>query len=337
MTDALPLVSVLVPARNEARDIERCLQAVLAQDYPGRLEIVVVDGASSDETVLVAKGVLRSGKLDWSVLTNPAATTPSNLNTGLRAARGDIVCRVDARSVIPESYVRTCAEVLCDRPDVVVVGGSQVAEPSSRSAKSLGIARALNNRYTMGGSRYRSAARSGEADTVYLGAFRRVDLISAGGWDERFPTNQDFELNRRLSQWGTIWFDERLAVGYRPRRSVAALWRQYFRFGRWKVHYWRMTGDAPQPRQMVILAGGALLPSVAAVVTSRSHHRGAVGLGIAATAVAALVTVDAAGNRSSASLLARAWSCAASISVGAGWLAGVGLEGIMSLRRRGSE
>lgn len=51
MADSYPLVSVVIPIRNEARYIERCLEAVLTQDYPPeRLEILVVDGMSDDNT-----------------------------------------------------------------------------------------------------------------------------------------------------------------------------------------------------------------------------------------------------------------------------------------------
>ncbi|WP_436795761.1 glycosyltransferase family 2 protein [Actinospongicola halichondriae] len=333
MTDA-PLVTVLIPARNEEADIERCLRAVLAQDHPhDRMEIVLVDGGSTDGTATVARSILESGDIAWKIVDNPAGTTPSNLNAGLAVASGEYLCRVDARSIIPVEYVRLCAEVLETRPDVVVTGGAQVAEPRSDAVIDVGIARALNNRFAMGGSRYRSGASSGPTDTVYLGAFRTSLPRSIGGWNPYFSTNQDYELNRRLGREGIVWFDARLAVAYIPRSSIAGLWRQYHRFGRWKVRYWRRTGDRPQRRQQLLIAA---LPATAAVIgcvlrMSRERDRKAWSLGLAAIAGAAAIehrgsTVPEGG------LAPRAVSVWSMAVVAVAWGSGVWREGLAGSR-----
>ncbi len=168
----------------------------------------MVDGGSTDDTAAVAKAALAGSDLHgWQVIANAAGTTPSNLNRGLAAASGAVLCRVDARCRVPVDYVSCCVEVLASRPEIAVTGGSQVAVARQTDSRSIGIARALNNRWGMGGSRYRRGAASGPADTVYLGAFRSADLRAAGGWDERYHTNQDFELNRRMARRGIVWFD----------------------------------------------------------------------------------------------------------------------------------
>lgn len=287
MTQASPLVTVLVPARNEEGDIEQCLSAVLAQDHPhDRMEVILIDGGSTDSTVQAAKRLLDASAVDWTLVNNLTGTTPSNLNAGLAVASGRIVCRVDARSVVPPHYVRVCAEVLEARPDVSVTGGAQVAIARDESPKAMGIARALNNRLAMGGSRYRSHAESGPSDTVYLGAFRTAELRDVGGWDEYFRTNQDYELNRRLSGHGVVWYDARLAVGYVPRRTLTELWHQYHRFGRWKVRYWRRTGDSPARRQKVLLALYPTLMAGAVLVLGRRRGRRRIVVGIGALAAA---------------------------------------------------
>lgn len=268
----VPLVTVLIPARNEADDIERCLAAVVAQDHPlDRLEVIVVDGASDDGTGEIVRRALASvGLASLRVVTNPEGTTPTSLNAGLAQAQGEIICRVDARTVIEPHHVRTCADTLQARPEVAVVGGSQVAIPRDRRALAVGIARALNNRWSMGGSPYRRATESGPSDTVFLGAFRRADLEAVHGWDPRLGTNQDFDLNRRLGAHGVVWFDHTIPAGYLPRPDLRRLWSQYRRFGMAKVRYWRLTGDRPQRRQWLVLAGlpvvglGALVAVVAA-------------------------------------------------------------------------
>lgn len=323
-----PTVTVLVPARDEASAIDACIDAVAAQDHPSAdLEVlVVVDRASSDGTADRAREALAGrGFGRGAVLRNEASGTPSNLNLGLREARGEILCRVDARSRIPADYVRRCVEVLRDRPEVAVVGGAQVAIAPRDTAVGVGIARALNNRWGTGWSRYRRGGASGVSDTVYLGAFRTADLRAVGGWDLAFGTNQDFDLNRRLSSRGLVWFEQGLPVEYVPRSTLTDLYRQYVRFGRWKVRYWRHRGDRPRPRQVVLLAGVPLAGAagMAGIAAVPSGARGRVVLGL----VAAALVFEAAGSRRPRGGIA-AHGCAllATSAVAAGWLGGAWRE-----------
>ncbi len=323
MSERLPLVSVVIPARDEEADIERCIEHVAAQTYPAdRLEVIVVDGGSTDATRERATAALeRACFAAAAVVDNPASTTPSNLNEGLRRAAGEVLCRVDARTLVEPHYVQTCVEVLRDRPDVAVVGGAQVAVARDGSRTAAGIARALNNRWSMGGSRYRSATASGPSDTVYLGAFRTAQLRAAGGWDERLATNQDFDLNRRMARVGIVWFEASLRSGYVPRAALGDLWRQYVRFGRWKVRYWRLTGDTPRPRQLALAAA---VPTTAVVVSVAGGRRRLALLGCGF--VGALLLVDARGSDEPAAGSTRVVAAVALSAVGAGWLWGLWRE-----------
>lgn len=319
-------MSVVIPARNEAIDIEACLAAVLAQDWPlGSLEVLVVDGSSTDETADLARCRLVGSRVArGEVIDNPVATTPSNLNIGLTAAKGSFVCRVDARSLIPTGYVRRCVEVLSTRPEVAVTGGRQVAVASSSDAKSKGIARGLNNRYTMGMSRYRRGADSGQSDTVYLGFFRADHLRAVGGWDERLTTNQDFDLNRRVAARGIVWFDASLEVGYIPRSTFGALFDQYRRFGAAKVAYWRMTGDRPRPRQWVAM--GTIPVAVATgagllALTPRRLRRRVAITGLLAGGTIALM-LEHLGSGAPANVPTRVASLTTAALVTTGWSLG---------------
>jgi succinoglycan biosynthesis protein ExoA len=321
-----PLVTVVVPARNEERDIERCLGAIAAQDYePHRIELLVVNGASTDATAAKAsEAIERLGFHNARILHNPFATTPSNLNIGLARATGEILCRVDARSLIPPTYVSRCVELLRSRDDVSVVGGRQRAVPPSDGSVGLGIARALNNRWGMGLSRYRRGAASGPSDTVYLGAFRASQLRAVGGWDERLGTNQDFDLNRRMSRYGLVWFDARLTVGYVPRPDLSALFRQYRRFGRSKVRYWRLTRDLPRPRQLVLAGSPLVLACGIGVLVRRPGWTlpALAGAALGASAIEVL-GADAPDTRSPSAHLV---GMAGMATVAAGWLLGVWAE-----------
>lgn len=96
--DAPPL-SVVIPARNEARNIEACVRSVLASDYP-RLEVIVVDDHSTDGTGEIARGIAAE---DTRLRVVPAPDLPAGwfgkqwaCHAGARAASGTLLCFTDA-------------------------------------------------------------------------------------------------------------------------------------------------------------------------------------------------------------------------------------------------
>ncbi len=110
---------------------------------------------------------------------------------------------------------------------------------------------AMTSPIGVGDARFHYGGKAGPVDTVYLGVFRRTPCIAAGQFDESLTRNQDYELNIRLrANGGTVWFDPRLEVAYRPRRSLLELWRQYFQYGRWKREVIRMHPESTRLRQL---------------------------------------------------------------------------------------
>jgi GT2 family glycosyltransferase len=104
-----------------------------------------------------------------------------------------------------------------------------------KSSFERSVAAAMRSPLGVGASRFHTGGKAGYVDTVYLGVFLRSAVIAVGGFDERFIRAQDWELNYRLRQrGGTIFFDPRLHVTYRPRSTVRALAKQYFEYGRWR-------------------------------------------------------------------------------------------------------
>lgn len=315
------LATVVVPARNEEADLSAALTSVLEQTLPlEMIEVVVVDGASTDATPVIAKQLLDGSDLArWAVLTNHESTTPTNLNMGLEWADGDVIVRVDARSTLPPDYIERALSVLRES-SVAVVGGRQWARPASTGLMARSIARALNNPFANGGARYRDhRASSGPCDTAYLGVFRTEQLRTVGGWAAAFSSNQDFELNRRMGQFGTVWYETGLPVAYQPRQTFRELFQQYRRFGRWKAIYWGSTGDRPRPRQMILLAVPAIGVAGAAGLIALTP---AVAAAAGATGVCAVLIIDHVGAQQSASVSERLGSGIAMAVIGLGWWSG---------------
>ena len=120
---------------------------MLTQDYPSdRLEVIVIDGNSTDATVAVAREIQQEHHdRQFVLIDNPARTTPSSLNIGLSHARGDFVIRVDGHCVIPPDYVSRCIEVLL-QSGAECVGGMCVTEPETPTAAAISIAQELSFR-----------------------------------------------------------------------------------------------------------------------------------------------------------------------------------------------
>src|SRR5436309_3312146 len=96
---ARPLVSVVLPCRDERDHIGRCLDSILATDYPAdRLEVLVADGRSGDGTRAIVEryAALHRG---IHLVDNPEGIVPTGLNRAIRVARGEIIARPDAHVV----------------------------------------------------------------------------------------------------------------------------------------------------------------------------------------------------------------------------------------------
>jgi cellulose synthase/poly-beta-1,6-N-acetylglucosamine synthase-like glycosyltransferase len=140
--EELPSVAVIVPAHNEAALIDRCLTSLKAQDYPhDRMEIVVVDDGSTDETAEIAEAhvhggdgrdlVIRGEKIAvgpfagrFLVIRNGHAGKAHALNTGIDACDAEIVVNVDSDVVLAPGSVRAIAEAFVRDPRLGAATGN---------------------------------------------------------------------------------------------------------------------------------------------------------------------------------------------------------------------
>ncbi len=245
---AEPLVSVVLPVRNEVAFIEATIASILAQDYPGPTEVVVADGMSDDGTREILVDV-SSRHENVRFVDSPTGRTPNGLNLAIHASRGEIIVRCDGHAELPPDYIRTAVSVLRET-GAVNVGGIQ--EAVGHTTMQRAIAYAMTSKLGVGDARFHYGGAAGPVDTVYLGVFQRDALLAAGLFDETLTRNQDYELNIRLrANGGVVWFDPRLSVVYRPRRSLRSLARQYFQYGQWKRRVVRLHPAATRLRQLI--------------------------------------------------------------------------------------
>ena len=224
----LPLVSVIIPARNAEASISSTLDSVMAQDYAGAIEVIVADGSDSPATA----EVVRQQYPAVQIVPNPERTTPNGLNAAIEEASGQIVVRCDCHATLPPDYLQRGVETLM-RTGAAVVGGRQRPVGDTLFERAVGLA--ISTPLGAGDARYRLGGAEGPVDNFYLGVYRRDALEAVGGFDPALSRGQDAELNWRLRRGGeVVWFDPAMTAFYRPRGNLRALARQYFDYGRWK-------------------------------------------------------------------------------------------------------
>lgn len=261
-----PHVSVIMAVRNESRALEETVDAVLAQEYPGMLDLTIAAAPSDDDTADVLETIAKDDRV--TVVDNPAGITPTGLNTAISASSGAVVVRVDGRAVIPAGYVRRAVELL-EETGADNVGGIMAAVGETPFEQA--VAAAMSSRFGTGDARFHYGGPPGPVDTVYLGCFRRQALDRVGGYDEAMVRTQDSELNLRLREsGGIVYFSPDLRVRYRPRGSVRALAAQYFQYGRWRRVVARRHPGSLRWRQMAAPATlSACIAGAAVAATGR--------------------------------------------------------------------
>ena len=117
------MVSVICPIYNEEKYITKCIESVLEQDYPTEdLEILFVDGLSTDKTrKIVSDYATRYNQI--RLLDNPHRIVPYAMNIGIKAAKGDIIIRLDGHVEYPTNYISKCVHYLMTLPNAENVGG----------------------------------------------------------------------------------------------------------------------------------------------------------------------------------------------------------------------
>jgi len=280
-----PFVSVVIPMRNEANHIRPCLDAVLAQDYPvDRREVLVVDGDSDDDSL----AVLATYGAQLRVLRNPHRIVPTAMNIGIRAARGDIIARVDGHTVLAPSYLRVGVEAL-RRTGADNVGGAMRAVGGGPMGDAIALA--MGSRFGIG-AYFHFGTTEREADTVYMGMWPRQAFERIGVFDEELVRNQDDELNYRLRKLGgRIVLVPAMQSRYQNRQSLRTLTRQFYQYGVWKIRVLQK-----HPRQMnwrhfvppaFVLAAGVGVVAAATVPGGGRLLAAVVGAYAAALTVAA--------------------------------------------------
>jgi glycosyltransferase involved in cell wall biosynthesis len=263
---------VVVPVRNEERHLAHTLDSLVAQEFPrDDYEIIVVDGQSTDATPTIVQDYVSRYPALVRVAANPARIVSAGRNVGTAHARGEIVAFVEGHARIESDFLATIqrdftesgAECLGRYVDLFFADGNWLQR-----------ATALARRTFMGRNPHSGRfARKAPGMMSPLGVavvYRRGLLERVGGYDERYTTNEDVELNWRIEAMGIAAYSSgRLVYHLQPRDSLRGLLRQMVNYGRGKR---RFIADHPQGLRLAYAVPTAIIASAAGALPAWLIH-----------------------------------------------------------------
>jgi cellulose synthase/poly-beta-1,6-N-acetylglucosamine synthase-like glycosyltransferase len=258
-----PFISVLLPVRGESEELIECLASLARQTYPrSRFEILIADG--SDRPV---DPVIFPVGLDIHVYQNKVKTMSPGLNMLARQARGERLAIVSAHTWLPDDYLERMVAT------AHVTGAANVGARVRKVARSpwgRAIAAATSCPFGVGSSIQHHGAEVGPADSAFPGFIARLMFERLGGFNTDLACNEDDEFNARVrAAGGLVWYDPGVEVSYRPRETLAGVFRQHFRYGRWKVAVARLSVPAYLRVHHAIpslAVAGAVVGAVASII-----------------------------------------------------------------------
>jgi len=258
---SVPLVSIIMPIRNEREWIDAALDAALNQDLGTPFEVLVADGMSTDGT---RDAIQTRASRDPRVrlIDNERRSTSCGLDVALASARGRYFVRLDGHMIAPADFTRRLVEHL-QRGECEGAGGIKRAIGIRPFGEA--VAAAFGSPFGIGNARHHYLSRPGPIDHVSPGAYVTERARAIGGFAEDLVRNQDYDFDYRYAlAGGRIILDPSIVIDWHVRETPGALAQQCAQYGFWKYVVLRRHPDSLKIRWLVppalvasIVIGGA--------------------------------------------------------------------------------
>ena len=250
----LQSVSIIIPCRNEKKFIGKCLDSILANNYPvEKMEIFVVDGMSTDGTrdIIIDYGKKYSF---IRLLDNSKRTTPVALNIGIKNSKNNIIIRMDAHATYKSDYILKCATFL-EKYDADNIGGVWIVKSRENTIIGRGISAAMSSFFGSGDAYYKiGLERLKIVDTVPFGCYKKEVFDKIGLFNENLERSQDLEFNLRLKKaGGRIYLFPEIVGYYYQRSKLKEFAKHNFKDGIWVTYPLRFVKTPFRPRHYVPL------------------------------------------------------------------------------------
>jgi glycosyltransferase involved in cell wall biosynthesis len=234
----LPPVSIILAVRNEEEHLDRCLESLVALDYPAdKIEILLVDGLSSDRTIeIIDRWSSRDSRI--RKLANPRRIVSTAMNIGLRESRYDLILWTSGHVFLQLTHLRQCLKTMT-KTGAAAVGGVLRTEAFSPIGKIN--ATILSSRFGVGNAAHRIGGQSGWVPAVTMALYKKDAIVAAGAWGEKVPRSQDNDLHDRMNKLGAkSYLDSEIRPIYLCRETLSGLLKQSWTNGYWNVMLTKM-------------------------------------------------------------------------------------------------
>jgi cellulose synthase/poly-beta-1,6-N-acetylglucosamine synthase-like glycosyltransferase len=263
MSSTPPLVSIVIPVKNEERILGRCLDAIHALDYPpGCVEVIVADSLSTDAGRRIAE------EQGAKVVPNAGQTVVAGRNRGFEVAQGEFVAFTDADCIVRRDWLQAGLDAF--RSDAAIAGvGGLTLFPGEASP----FQEAVNTLFRLAGFFGSTVHLQSAASTEYVddipgcnAMYRRSALAAVMPVDERLLTAEDVWMNRRLRAKGfKLVLAPGMVLWHNRRSRPRSFYRQMYRFAIGRLQVAKRDRTLLRPLHIV---AGLSLPVLLAVLVS---------------------------------------------------------------------
>lgn len=240
-------VAVVVTVLNEGQSIGALMDSLAAQTRVPD-EVIVVDGGSSDDTVAVLRS--HSSRLPLQVAVEPGVNISQGRNRGIELGLAEIIATTDAGVRLAPDWLEELTRPFASPVAAPqVVSGAFVADPQTLFETAMG-ATVLVAMEDVDPASFLPSSRSF--------AFTRQAWRAVGGYPDWLDYCEDLVFDLLLRErCGPFGWAPRAVVYFRPRRTLAAFFRQYYRYARGdgKADLWRKRHAVRYATYLLLLPG----------------------------------------------------------------------------------
>jgi glycosyltransferase involved in cell wall biosynthesis len=216
-------VTVVIPAYNEERYLGACLESLVQQHTTHDFDVIVVDNASTDATVSIAKSF---GKvLHISVISEPIKGRGKARHTGCRAATGTVILSTDSDTILPSNWVEEFTNAITNTPYVAATGAALIKDCSPWT-------NTMFNFFFPWCIRFNALIFGHVGLSGFSFSVRKDIYFAAGEFDPAADAYEDLELAMRIHTLGKILFlssPRPIFSGRRFKNGFMKGWWEYIR------------------------------------------------------------------------------------------------------------